>query len=52
MYDIIMTPPLQLLKTKRDELDRLLHEVESPEVACNINSVLVDYKEAIERLEV
>lgn len=51
MYGIIMTPPLQLLKRKRDELEVLLQEVESPEVACNINSLLIDYNEAIKKLE-
>ena len=46
-----MIPPLQLLKTKYEELDSLMREIENPEIACNINSLLIDYREAIEKLE-
>ena len=51
MYGITMTPPLQLLKRKHDELESLMKSTSNHEIACNIKSLLLDYKEAIKKLE-
>ena len=51
MYRITMTSPLQLLKRKYDELESLMESTPNHEIACNIKSLLLDYKEAIEKLE-